>query len=193
MSIICVLQGGPRKNGNTAALTRAFEKRLAERGVSYSDLWLPDMDIAPCTGCRVCQDDFSGMGCVIKDDMEKIFAEVMESSIIVLASPIYSWYCTPPMKIVMDRLAYGMNKYYGKKAGPSLWEGKSLAVITTCGYRPEKGAELWNEGVKRYCRHSKLKYISMLAERHTGYDHEFMDSEKENHARDFADMLADIV
>jgi len=33
--------------------------------------------------------------------------------LLVLASPIYSWYCSPPMKAVLDRLVYGMNKYYG--------------------------------------------------------------------------------
>lgn len=38
-----------------------------------------------------------------------------------LATPIYSWYCTPPMKALLDRLVYGMNKYYGDEKGPSLW------------------------------------------------------------------------
>jgi len=28
------------------------------------------------------------------------------------------------MKAVLDRLVYGMNKYYGREKGPSLWEGK---------------------------------------------------------------------
>ena len=86
----------------------------------------------------------------------------------------------------MDRLVYGMNKYYGDEKGPALWAGKTVASITTCGSRPERGADLWEEGLKRYCKHSGLTYLGQLAERHLGYDTEFMDAEKEVRAREFA-------
>ena len=43
--------------------------------------------------------------------------------------------------------------------------------------------------MKRYCRHSGLEYAGMLAERHLGYDTVFMDEEKTQHARNFADRL----
>lgn len=68
--------------------------------------------------------------------MAELARQVLESDLLVLATPIYSWYCTPPMKAALDRLVYGMNKYYGERRGPSLWAGKRLALITTCGYRP---------------------------------------------------------
>lgn len=137
--------------------------------------------------------------------MEEIFNCILSSDLIILASPIYSWYCTPPMKAALDRLVYGMNKFYGspegdenpkgkkaaKEPGPSLWEGKHLAIITTCGYRPERGADLFEEGIKRYCRHSRLRYLGMLAERHMGYGTVFMDAEKESRAREFAKILAE--
>lgn len=45
--------------------------------------------------------------------MEEIFNCILSSDLIILASPIYSWYCTPPMKAALDRLVYGMNKFYG--------------------------------------------------------------------------------
>lgn len=69
------------------------------------------------------------------------------------------------MKALLDRLVYGMNKYYGSEKGPSLWAGKPVALITTCGYRPEQGADLWENGIRRYCKHSQLRYTAMLAER----------------------------
>ena len=108
---------------------------------------------------------------------------------ILLASPIYAWYCTAPLKAALDRMVYALNKYYGDEKGPSIWKGRKVAIITTCGYKPEKGADLWEEGMKRYCRHSGLEYAGMLAERHLGYDTVFMDEEKTQHARNFADRL----
>ena len=56
--------------------------------------------------------------------MEEIFRRVLACEVLVLATPIYSWYCTPPMKAVLDRLVYGMNKYYGEKKAPPCGRGR---------------------------------------------------------------------
>lgn len=90
---------------------------------------------------------------------------------------------------LLDRLVYGMNKYYGESKGPSLWAGKRVASIVTCGYPPEKGADLWEQGLIRYCKHSRLEYAGMLTERHLGYSVPFMDGEKARHAAAFAASL----
>jgi len=189
MKKVCVLFGSPRKNGNTAALLNVVAEELAQGGADMETIWLYDQNIRPCTACRACQQDRSVFGCSQQDDMQMIFDSTLACDLLVLATPIYSWYCTPPIKAALDRLVYGMNKYYGKEKGPSLWEGKLVALITTCGYRPERGADLWEEGIRRYCRHSRLSYLGMLAERHMGYDTVFMDSGKEDRARTFASML----
>ena len=98
--------------------------------------------------------------------MTAIAADIKDSDVIVLATPIYSWYCTAPMKALLDRCVYGFNKYYGDEVGPALWAGKKVAVFTTCGYKPEHGADLFAEGVRRYCKHSRLRYAGLFAERH---------------------------
>ena len=128
-------------------------------------------------------------GCARHDDACEIFDAILASSLVVLATPIYSWYCTPPMKTILDRLMYGMNKYYGDTKGPSLWAGKKVALVATCGYKPEKGADLLEGGIKRYCKHSQLNYLGMLAERDFGYQSVFWDEEKEKNSRSFAQLI----
>lgn len=115
--------------------------------------------------------------------MPTIFDKVLACDLIVLATPIYSWYCTPPMKALLDRLVYGMDKYYGAEKGPALWAGKALALLLTCGYRPERGCDLFEEGMRRYCKHAQLRFLGSHAERHLGYDVPFMDAEKEARTR----------
>lgn len=188
---VCILMGSPRKKGNTMAVLTPFVKELNSVGVESELVWLCEKQIHACTACRVCQKDWAGFGCPIKDDAQSIFNKVLNSDVIVLATPIYSWYCTPPMKALLDRFVYGMNKYYGDEKGPALWAKKKLALVTTCGYPPDKGADLWEEGVKRYCRHSKLQYIGMLVEHDLGYKHHFMDDEKKDRAEQFAKMICD--
>lgn len=184
-----ILFASPRKEGNTAALMEPFIKKFESEGQEVTVFILYEMDILGCRACLACQDEFNGFACPIKDDMQKIFDSIRMSDLILLASPIYSWYVTAPLKAALDRLVYGMNKYYGKKKGPSLGENKALALLVTCGYPPKKGADLLEEGMKRYARHSKLSYLGMLAEQDLGYDHRFMDEEKKKRVELFAQKL----
>ena len=185
-----ILMGSPREGGNTAALTEPFRQELVRLGWDTRIVRLYDRDIRPCRACRTCQRDWTVFGCPIGDDAGALFDEILAADLLVLATPIYSWYCTPPMKALLDRMVYGMNKYYGAEKGPSLWEGKPVVTVVTCGYPPEKGADLWQEGLKRYCRHSALEYAGMLAERHMGYDVPFMDEDKARRAAAFAEALS---
>ena len=186
---VCIMMGSPRKEGNTAALLKPFCEELQQGGAEVEVHWLYDLDIQPCTACRACQKDWTVFGCAQKDDGQMLFERIMKADLILLATPIYSWYCTPPMKALMDRMVYGMNKFYGVEKGPSLWAGKAVALLTTCGYRPEKGADLFEEGLRRYCKHSSLRYLGSHAERHTSYVDPFMDEGKESRTRDFARRL----
>ena len=190
---VLILMASPRKEGNTAALLAPFCEELVRGGAEVETVWLYDREIRPCLACRGCQKDWTRFACVQQDDMGEIAEHILACDLLVLATPIYSWYCPAPMKAMLDRLVYGLNKYYGEAKGPSLWAGKALAVLETCGYRPEKGADLFEEGVRRYCKHSGLRYLGSHAERHLGYAVPFMDEEKAQRTRAFAQMLLELV
>ena len=186
---ITILKGSPRKNGNTNAITDIIDDYLKEHSIQVKTFSLHDMNLLPCTACRYCQNDWSIVNCIQHDDFALISDAIIKSQMLILSTPIYSWYCTPPMKALLDRMVYAFNMYYGETRGPSLWEGKSVSVITTCGYPPEKGSDLFEEGIKRYCRHSKLSYVGMLCEHHKGYHSVFMDDDKIIRAKSFAEQL----
>lgn len=189
----CILFASPRaENSNTLAMVKPFMEEWKTAGHTADFYSLYDMDIEPCRACRSCQSDWSAPACVLHDDMDAIFDSVLSSDLIVLASPIYSWYCTAPLKAALDRMVYALNKYYGGKHGPSIWQGRRVAIITSCGYRCEKGTDLFEEGIIRYCKHSGLKYDGMIAQRHLGYDVPFMDQEREQQVRAFARKLMNL-
>lgn len=188
---VCILMGSPRKEGNTAALAAPFVETLKSKGAEVTTFDVYDMDLRPCVACRTCQKDWTIFGCPQQDDMQQIFDAILEADLLVLVSPIYSWYCTPPIKNAIDRLVYGMNKYYGEELGPSIWAGKKMALISTCGYPPGKGADLWEEGMRRYCKHSKLVFLGIAVERQRNYGEQFMDEEKEAKMVEFANHCLD--
>ena len=184
-----ILMGSPRKEGNTVSLVRPFMEELEKAGNEAEMIWLYDKEIHGCVACRACQKDWTVFGCQFHDDMYEIFDKILAADVLVFATPIYSWYCTAPMKALMDRLVYGMNKYYGDERGPALWKGKPAALIMTCGYPPEKGADVFEAGFRRYCKHSQLVYQGMTAQHDLGYKSEFRSPEKEEASRAFAREL----
>ena len=183
---LCVLMGSPRKNGNTAALLAPFLEECASLGMEAETVWLYDKKINPCLGCMACQDFLGGLGCAQKDDFEEVFQAMAGCDIIVPATPIYAFFCTAPMKALLDRAIYAGVKNYGRVKGPKLLAGKRLAAIATCGYPPEKGAGLWEEGLKRWCRHSGMEYMGLFCRRDWGKGEPFLNEDRVQAVRDFA-------
>ena len=184
-----ILMGSPNHDGNTAALLRPFLDENQEMGIEQDVIWLYERNVKPCLGCKTCQNVTDRLGCVQEDDFQMIFDSIQSSDVLVLATPIYSWYCTPPMKALMDRLIYAGCKYYGDKKQPSAYFMKQVATITTCGYSQDKGADLWEEGLRRWCKHGEMDYLGMYCRRDTGKKDEFMNERVEFDVRDFAHAL----
>ena len=100
---IIILNGSPRKKGNTSALTAEFTRGAEEAGNTVTEFFLGDMDIHGCRGC------FGGgknpdSPCVQKDDMDKIYPVYKEADIVVLATPLYYWTISGQLKTAFDRL-----------------------------------------------------------------------------------------
>ena len=57
----------------------------------------------------------------------------------------------------------------------------------------EKGSDLFEEGMRRYCKHSGLKYLDSHTERHLGYDTVIMDEGKAVRTREFARQILQMI
>lgn len=158
---VLILMGSPRLCGNTAELCKYFMDELRVQKTEVKYIELEKMNINPCEECYVCQNVAEEYGCAQKDDMVEIANEILWADLIVLATPIFSWYCTAKMKAVLDR-HYGFNKYYGSAEG-CLWKGKRVGIIATHGYDGDYATEPFETGVKRLCIHSNLKYVGMYS------------------------------
>ncbi len=100
---IVVLNGSPRKNGNTAALIESFSKGAEKAGHQITTFYLDGMNIHSCKGCFGGGKD-ANSPCVQKDDMDKIYPVYKEADIVVLASPLYYWNISGQLKSTFDRL-----------------------------------------------------------------------------------------
>ncbi len=100
---IVILNGSPRKKGNTAALVKAFTEGAQSAGHTVTEFFLSGMDIHGCKGC------FGGHSgrdcpCVQHDGMDKIYPAVKGCDVVVLASPLYYWNMSGQLRTAIDRL-----------------------------------------------------------------------------------------
>ena len=78
-----ILNGSPRKDGDTAYLINKLFSRL------YGEYKIVDCytaDIAPCIDCRSCREKLS---CPIRDEMQEIYAYLSECDHVIISSPVH--------------------------------------------------------------------------------------------------------
>lgn len=132
-----ILFGSPRKEGNTILPVQAFAEVLKKGGCDVRTIYLNDLNIRPCQGCLACVPE--GV-CKINDDMKDIRKYIMESDLIVYASPIYWFAPSSQLKVVIDRSMAFLDSEYNSRI-----KGKKAVTIMTCGsdeddtFSPSKG------------------------------------------------------
>ena len=127
---IVVLNGSPRKNGNTSALTAEFRRGAEDAGNKVTEFHLPAMKINGCLACEYCHGKGEGT-CVQKDDMDKVMPAYKEADMIVYASPIYYFDMTAQISAAIQRV-YAI----GKPAKAT----KSALLLSSASPNPYDGA-----------------------------------------------------
>ena len=96
------LIASPRKKGNTAWIVNKILEGAKEQGAETKSWYCSDLDIKPCQGCLGCKQ--GDMGCVINDDMQKLYEALEHADALVLGSPTYMGQMSAQAKIFTDRL-----------------------------------------------------------------------------------------
>ena len=99
MKATCIV-GSARANGSTSYLADMFIKGFTECGGEAVKYCLSECDIRYCIGCKHCYTDGR---CVIDDDVSRIVRRVLDSDVVLIATPSY-WADVPgQLKTYFDR------------------------------------------------------------------------------------------
>ena len=108
---ILVLQGSPNTKGSTSLLVSEFTRGAKEAGHNVEVVDVANLDIAPCTGCVAC--GYEGP-CAQSDDMDAVRAKILDSGMLVFATPLYYYGMTAQLKTVIDRFCSANSRITGK-------------------------------------------------------------------------------
>jgi multimeric flavodoxin WrbA len=97
---VTAILGSPRRRGNSDALATEFLKGAAERGCDHKLIVPGDLGMSPCDGSNLC---FKDGNCIIRDGMNEIYQQVLDSPYLLVATPVY--FMGPPgsLKAFIDR------------------------------------------------------------------------------------------
>jgi len=125
---VLLVNGSPRKEGNTFAALGEIARTLHDEGIDTEIVWIGNKPVRGCTACRQCscgQPYPDGhTGCVFNDDIcNTISSKFAESDGFVFASPVYYGQPNGALLAVMQRAFYSN--------GAAL-RNKPAAVLTVC-------------------------------------------------------------
>ena len=123
-----IINGSPKKNGDTQALIDAFVSGLSGeyRIVSRGD------GISPCVDCRYC---WEHDGCAVKDAMQAVYDYLADCDAVVLASPVWFSSLSGPALDIGSRLqTYFARKFFRHLPSPLK---PKRGVILLVGAQPE--------------------------------------------------------
>lgn len=136
---IVAFNGSPRKGGNTELLMGQAVKGIEDTGLSVKIYNLNLMNIRPCQDCGGC--NLTG-GCILQDDMEKVYEAIRSSDRIIVASPIFFFALSAQTKLMIDRCqSLWCEKYLLKKTIPSGPKGRKGLLLLVGGMKKEVGVQ----------------------------------------------------
>jgi len=97
---VLIISTTRRKNGNSAALAKEFEREAVDAGHEVEYVSLVDKSINFCVGCFACTKTEK---CFMNDDASAIVEKMRYADVIVFATPIYSNQMCGSMKTLLDR------------------------------------------------------------------------------------------
>lgn len=137
---ILVLSTSPRIGGNSETLADVFIKGAEEAGHETKKICLYDKKIEFCKGCLGCQTTGK---CILRDDAERIIAQMKAMDVLVFATPIYFYEMSGQMKTLLDRT----NPLF-----PAEYEFRDIYLLATSADEEESSMEAAVKGLEEIGR-----------------------------------------
>lgn len=154
MKKIIVLNGSPRKNGNTLCAVAHLLKGMEKKGCfEVTEVNLTTEALRPCLACDACKKN--GGTCATDKASAELMEKVCASDVIVLATPVYWWGMSAQLKTVID-------KFYSKSDIMGPMEKKIILVAVGAAPVDDPQYDLIQQQIQFICAHSNWKLVSYI-------------------------------
>ena len=147
---VLLINGSPRKDGNTAVALREAEKIFVESGVEVVTAQIGDKAIRGCIACGYCKKNGK---CVFDDAVNELAPAFEEADGMIVASPVYYASANATLIAYLDRtfqstsfkktMKVGAAIAVARRGGCSATFDELNKYFTICGM-PVASSQYWN-------------------------------------------------
>ncbi|MCL2887728.1 MAG: flavodoxin family protein [Elusimicrobia bacterium] len=130
----------PRKDGNTAWTINKILEGAQAKGAGTEIFHLNELNIKPCQGCLGCKK--GNKGCVINDDMQKLYGEIERAAALILGTPVYMGQMSAQAKTFVDRWFARISPRFSPHFNEKNIVNKKMILVFTQG---NPNAEMFRE------------------------------------------------
>lgn len=126
---ILIINASPRKKGNIAQMVAEMSDEAKALGVEAEVMEVQHLTVRPCMGCMQCR---AKSCCVLpEDDAGRVLQLIRECEALVIAAPCYWGNIPGTLKLLFDRIVYGMMDESPRGYPIPLHKGKRCVLVST--------------------------------------------------------------
>lgn len=163
--MILILNASPRRHGNISQMVEVMADECRQAGVEVQTVTVQQLDIRPCLGCMKCR---AAHKCVLpEDDAQRVLKLIQQADALVIAAPCYWGNIPGTLKLLFDRIVYGMMDESEKGWPLPLHKGKRCVLVST-STTPWPFNRIMHQSsgairaMKEVCRYSGLKTVATV-------------------------------
>ena len=128
--LVLFINGSPRRSGTVAGMLEVVRREAESRGAETAWADAGGLSVAPCRGCMACR---TRGECVLPaDDAQRVLSLMRRADAIVVGAPCYWGNMPGQLKVLFDRIVYGMMGESRRGLPRPLHKGKRAIIVTTC-------------------------------------------------------------
>ena len=187
---ILIINGSPRKKGLISQMLSIMREEAEKRGVTVEMVYTNDLNVKPCIGCMACR---TKEKCVLaEDDSQRVLKMMQQADAIIMGAPCYWGNIPGQMKLMFDRLVYGMMRDTDRFPEP-LMKGKKGVLISTCTtpwpwnilFKQSRGAI---RAMREIARYAGFKIVKTIERGGTAMHRELTEKDKQRCCKTIAKL-----
>ena len=177
---VLILNASPRRKGNLAQMVAAMAEEARAQGAEVDVIDVQKLHVEPCMACMQCRS--KGRCALPEDDSQRVLQLIRDSEAMVIAAPCYWGNIPGTLKLLFDRIVYGMMDESPRGIPIPLHKGKRCVLLST-STTPWPLNILMHQShgairaLKEICRYSGFRIVATIEK--GGTRHNTMLSERE--------------
>lgn len=159
-----IIYASPRKNGLTSRMLDVIRSEIENAGNTVQTITANDLNIRPCLGCKACR---TKGACILpEDDAQRVLKMIQDADAIIIGTPCYWGNIPGQLKLLFDRIVYGMMRDTPRFPEP-LMKGKKSLLVSACT-TPWPFNILFNQShgairaLREICTYSGIKIVATI-------------------------------